>query len=144
MKENALIIIVTCSLAFPGLACQQSKKELPSRTDCIVGARLTWSKAQDNIAVRKLAIQLADELRAASNGSIAVTRFDNLRILYAIFRKECDSKNARFFEMLVEVSAKIGGGLLIEMIEEPIAPGVDTIEAYGPSWRDGTRPERPE
>lgn len=56
--------------------------------------------------------------------------------LYLQFRRDCEKKQ-EFAAQVMAFWQSMGLDLpQFERIEEPIVPSTDTIEVWGPSWRD--------
>ena len=109
----------------------------PARSECIVGFSLDWSKVKaDRHEVRNsLYIGPEGRQRIVALAATAINR-DGTR-LYLQFRRDCEKKQEMAAEVMRFWRSKGLDLPTFERINEPIAPSPDTIEVWGPSWRDG-------
>jgi hypothetical protein len=129
-----------CKLSFVGLiilllaaGCSDSR---PTRSECIIGFRLDWSKvAADQHAIRNsLGLRPIGDQRIVALSGMAIT--PDGKELYLQFNRDCDEK-AGMAAALIAFWRSEGLDLpVFNRLAEPIVPSTRTMDLKGPDWRD--------
>jgi len=108
----------------------------PTRSECIVGFRLDWSQVKgDRHEIRNSLFLGSDGARTVQSPPAMAKNPDASR-LYMQFRGECGKKDEFAAEVIAYWRSKGLELPRLERIAEPIVPSMDTIEVWGPFWRD--------
>ena len=118
-------------------ACDASVEELPTRSQCIVGAILVWPSDESDANRELIVRDVLAAIRSAKIPNLAAIRVQETEEIYAIFEDECQLKDALFANVLQSTLASDDRFPEYETIEGPIQPRADTILVYGEKWQDG-------
>lgn len=108
----------------------------PMRSECIIGFQLDWSQVKAGRHGVRNSLHLGPEgaQRIKAQPAIAISQ-DGTR-LYLQFRHDCEKKQDLAAEVMAFWQSKALDLPRFERIRGPIAPSPDTIEVWGPSWKD--------
>ncbi|RLA42609.1 MAG: hypothetical protein DRR42_23120 [Gammaproteobacteria bacterium] len=116
------------------------EEQLPTRSECIVGANLEWNSGVTLAARRGILRRLSDMIADENIDNLVAIRFQEINEIYAIFSANCDQKDEVFVSFIRSAQARDNSLPVVRLINDQIEPGPDTILAYGPHWEDGEEP----
>src|SRR5579862_812253 len=127
MRKSAAVASAMIFLAVTEVAAK------PTRSECIVGYSLDWSKVKNQHDARNsLAIEPTGDNRISALAGMILS--DGGDRIYFQFRKDCEKKQA-LAESLISFWRKSGVDLpTFKRIDDPISPSVNTIDLRGPDW----------
>jgi hypothetical protein len=112
----------------------------PTRSECIIGFRLDWSQVKADRHEVHNALSLGPEGMQKIEARPAIKQSLDGTRLYFQFERNCETKQDLAAGAIAFWRSKGLDLPRFERIEEPIVPSPETIEVWGPAWRD--EPER--
>lgn len=139
-RRTAILLI---TLATVLAACSSSSSsDVPRRSDCIVKIALQWPVDISPREQEKTIDQMSSAMlfaRAKGGPNLNPGQaFPNHRrdLLFLQFERECESRVRNAQELMEYVRTRVPTAPLFSVSHEVIQPGVDTIDLWGPPWRD--------
>jgi len=129
-----LLTLAACSKDDPA-------SRLPLRSECIVGARLTWPEGTSDTNAQAIVARLTREMTRNQQAGVAGVQNQGNDAIYVIYAEDCPSRDGKFDYLLRQLQLAVYQAPGFDVIEDEIEPGPATIDVYGPQWRDGQRPE---
>jgi hypothetical protein len=130
---GALFMVAACGK-------DTATSQLPLRSDCIVGARLIWPEYITETDAQATVARMTNELTRHRQPGLAGIRNQGHREIYVIYSDDCQARHTRFGYLVRQLQLKIYQAPRLEVIDGVIEPGPETIQVYGPQWRDGENP----
>ena len=126
----ALSCIIGCDWRTP-------TQSLPTRAQCISGAQFVWPENISATEITEQVNSISEVIKTLRPVYVSAIRYQDNEAIYAIFESHCDEKDARFEDLLDQLSAAVGESVSFKLIEGTIQPSPETILVYGESWQDG-------
>jgi hypothetical protein len=138
-----LFVLVVNALMVAVSGCNSPNgQQLPSRSDCIVRIDLAWPKIYSTSGREAI----IDNLGKAAGFSAArggpdiqmQTAFPGQRrdVFYVQFDRDCEHRLEHARDLVAYLKRVVPKAPAMHVSDDVIKPGNDTINAWGPEWRD--------
>lgn len=131
-KVPLVLVLVAVSIC-------SNAADLPLRKDCIVEIELGWEEAASLSAKAATIEAMAANLReryASSRMEPNLSFKEGLDQIYAQFKSFCEDRLQQAEELMEALTRGVVGAPSYEVSSRRISPGPDTIDSWGPFWRD--------
>lgn len=128
------VLIVLLGLMAGGAAEAGSQK--PSRSDCITGFSVDWSRLQEDRHDVKNRMRIRPYELGELGPLAAIVWAHTGGEVYLQYSEDC-SRKADFAQRLMSLWKDRGMNLpIFSRIDDPIVPSTSTIDVRGDAWRD--------